>query len=103
MAAGRKTHIFAETSTQDVILEPGEVGLPIRERITIGPDVQQHANLNRAILEGKSGPATEQVCLTVAAILKVLEIVTDLPTGMNQARSLITSGRAQKRLEMVAK
>jgi len=103
MAAGRKTHIFAAESDQDVVLAPEGVGLPIRERVTIEPHVQQHAKLNRAILAGKPSPATDQVCLTVAAILKLLDIVTDLPTGMKQAHSLITSGRAQKRLEKVAK
>ena len=101
MAAGRKSHIFATDPAHDMILAPETVGLPIRERVTLPPDVIQHADLNRAVLSGEPSPAADQVQLTVAAILMLLDVVTGLHAGMAQARAVVSSGRAQRRLDRV--
>jgi anthranilate phosphoribosyltransferase len=100
MASGRATHIFAAREENDWILEPTSVGLPSRERLTLPPDVAQHAELNAAVLAGQSTPATDQAVLTAGAILTLLQVASDLSDGIRRARHVLESGAAQKRLEL---
>jgi anthranilate phosphoribosyltransferase len=100
MASGRATHIFAREESDDWILDPASVGLAARERLSLPPDVTQHAELNAAVLAGHSGPGTEQAVLTAGAILTLLQVASDLADGIRRARQAIDSGAAQKRLEL---
>lgn len=99
MAAGRKTHIFAADEADDVILEPGAVGLGERVRVEAGPDVAEHAGLNGAVLAGKPGPATEQVIYTAATILRLLDATPDIGAGMASVRRTLMTGAAGRRLD----
>jgi anthranilate phosphoribosyltransferase len=100
MASGRATHIFAREESDDWILDPALVGLPARERLSLPPDVKQHAGLNAGVLAGETGAATEQAVLTAGAILTLLQVASDLADGIRRARQALESGAAQKRLEL---
>lgn len=98
MAAGRKTHIFAESAANDIILEPATVGLPERERILVEPTVAVHATLNMAILNGEKIPAADQTIFTAATILSILGAVGNIDQGIKQIKTSIASGKAAIRL-----
>lgn len=100
MASGRATHIFAREERDDWILDRAAVGLPIRERLTLPPDVKQHAELNAAVLAGQTGPGADQAVLTAGAILTLLKVASGLADGIQRARHALDSGAAQKRLEL---
>ncbi len=114
MASGRKSHIFAESSENDIILEPAAVGLPEREKIAMAPDATAHAKLNFAILAGEDSPALDQAVFTTATILSVLRASSninagdintrdinagDISTEMAKVRESISSGKATARLD----
>ena len=99
MAVGRKTHIFAEDATNDLILDPGALGHVERVRVPAPEGVAGHATLNAAVLAGEQGDATEQVCLTVAVILHLFDLAQSMPDGIGRARKILATGAAQKRLE----
>lgn len=98
MAAGRKTHIFAQSAADDIILEPATVGLPEREKVLVEPDAATHAARNQAILNGESGPAADQAIFTTATILTLLDTAADIEASMKQVASSIASGKAANRL-----
>jgi anthranilate phosphoribosyltransferase len=100
MASGRATHIFAAEETADWVLDPASVGLPARERLSMPPDLPQHADLNASILAGQPGPGTEQAVLTAGAVLTLLQVASDLSDGIRRARQALESGAAQKRLDL---
>ena len=101
MAVGRKTHIFAEDASNDLILAPDALGHAQRVRVPAPEDAAGHAALNAAALAGKPGDATEQVCLTVGVILQIFDLAQSVPDGIDRARKILASGAAQTRLERV--
>jgi len=100
MASGRKTHIFAQSAADDIILAPAAVGLPEREKIHVEPVAAIHAKLNLALLSGDKGPAADQVIFTTATILSLLGVVADIEQGMVQVHESINSGKATARLTL---
>ncbi|HEY2980187.1 MAG TPA: hypothetical protein VGJ22_03315 [Anaerolineales bacterium] len=100
MAAGRATHIFAADEANDWILDPASVGLPVRERLSLPAEVEQHTTLNAAVLAGQPGPGADQAVLTAGAILTLLQVASSLDDGVAQARHALQSGAAALRLEL---
>jgi anthranilate phosphoribosyltransferase len=99
MAAGRRTHIYGLKAQDDLILEPADAGFQQRERITLAPDVRQHARLNAAVLAGEPGAAVDQVVFTAGTILALLGAAVSITDGISQAQKILASGAAQRRLE----
>ncbi|MEM7530810.1 MAG: anthranilate phosphoribosyltransferase [Chloroflexota bacterium] len=99
MASGRRTHIFAVESHDDLILEPADVGLVERERVEVDADPEKHAAINAAVLSGETGPALTQVLYTTATLLHILGVAEQIEAGMTTVYRLIESGRAMQRLE----
>lgn len=103
MATGRATHIFAANEADDIVLDPASAGLPERERITVPPEVQVHAQLNAEAIAGKPGPATDQATLTAGVILSLLKVASDLNDGLMRVRHALETGAAQRKLEQARK
>jgi anthranilate phosphoribosyltransferase len=101
MAAGRRTHIYAADPQDDIILEPAEVGLAERERVSLEPTARHHAQVNAALLAGESGPAADLAAFSAAVILSLLGLATNLIAGLTTVRTIIHTGAAQRRLERV--
>jgi anthranilate phosphoribosyltransferase len=99
MAAGRATHVFAETGSGDAILDPASAGLPDRERISPPFDVQAHTQLNLAAVEGAAGPAFDQAAFTAGVILSLVGAASSPADGLARARQAARSGEALRRLE----
>lgn len=100
MAVGRKTKIYATDETNDVVLEPADVGFPQREQIKMSPIVDQHAILNTAVIAGEPHAATDQVAFTAGTILYLLGAATTVADGLAQAQKTLISGAAMRQLEM---
>lgn len=101
MAAGRRTPLFAVSAENDRIVDPADVGLPLRERIALPPELKQHVTLNQQVLSGEAGTATDQVALTAGALLTLFAYTNDLPSGYQLARVLLKEGAAQAKLTAI--
>ncbi|MDQ4076386.1 MAG: anthranilate phosphoribosyltransferase [Chloroflexota bacterium] len=99
MRPGRRTPIYAVEPQDDLILDMDTLDLPEGERIFLEPSARRHAQLNASVLAGKAGPAADQVALTAGTILTLLGAAADLADGLRNARSILTTGAAQRRLE----
>lgn len=100
MAAGRATHIFAAQEKDDLVLDPGAVGLSNRERLALPPDIVAHARLNAQVLMGEPGPATDPATFTAGVILSLIGAASGIADGVARARHAVLSGAAQQRLAL---
>ncbi len=101
MAVGRKTRVFAEDATADLVLDPAALGHVARVRIPAPENAGGHAALNQAALAGEPGAAAEQICLTAGVILHLFDLAGSLPEGIERARRIIAAGAAIARLARV--
>lgn len=101
MRAGRRTPIYGVRAEDDLILDTHQLGLPPQEREPIPPDISLHAQLNASVLAGQPSPAANQVILTAGAILMLLGAASELADGVRRGQKILTSGAAQKRLELI--
>jgi anthranilate phosphoribosyltransferase len=99
MAAGRRTHIYAVDAVNDVILDPADVGLPTRERLSLPPVLSNHVAVTTAVLHNDPSPATDQALYTVGSILSLLGKVENVANGFAQARRLVAQGKGLEKLE----
>lgn len=99
MAAGRRTHIYATDATHDVILDPADVGLPTRERLSLPPVLAEHVAVTTAVLQNETSPATDQALYTAGTILNLLGKAENVAEGFSKARQLVAEGKAQEKLE----
>ena len=101
MAVGRKSHVFAEDETNDLVLDPVALGHSERVRVPGPGDPAGHAALNASVFESAQGDATEQVCLTAGVILHLFDLAQDVSDGIDRVKRILTSGAARTRLEQV--
>jgi anthranilate phosphoribosyltransferase len=99
MAAGRRTHIYATEAANDVILDPADVGLPVRERLSLPPVLGEHVTVTTAVLQNVPSPATDQALYTVGTILSLLGKAKNVADGFAQARQLVEQGKGLEKLE----
>lgn len=98
MAGGRATRVFAGQEVNDRVLNPAEVGLQVRERISPAFEAEAHARLNAEALAGVSGPAADQAAFTAGVILALVGAAAHVADGFNRARRVVGSGAALKLL-----
>ncbi|MGB0386243.1 MAG: anthranilate phosphoribosyltransferase [Ardenticatenaceae bacterium] len=101
MRPGRRTPIYALSAQDDLILDTDRLGLPPQERELIEPNTALHAQLNASVLAGQASPAADQVALTAGTILTLLGAASELTDGIRRAQHILTSGAAQRRLDLV--
>lgn len=82
-------------------VEPEDVGL---QRATLadidgGADVAESATLVRSVLSGTTGARLDMVLLNSGAALMASGRVNTLQEGVNMAREIISSGKAQAKLD----
>ncbi|MBE2220051.1 MAG: anthranilate phosphoribosyltransferase, partial [Anaerolineae bacterium] len=99
MAAGRRTHIYAVAAADDVVLDPADVGLVERERLSLPPVLADHVAVTTAVLQNASSAATEQTLYTVGTILSLLGKTESVAAGFAHARQLVAQGTALQKLE----
>jgi len=99
MAVGRRTRIYAIDAENDVILDPADVGLPTRERLSLPPELDAHVEVTTAVLQNNPSPATEQALYTVGTILSLLGKAENVADGFAHARNLVEQGKASQKLE----
>jgi anthranilate phosphoribosyltransferase len=68
-----------------------------------GGDVQKNAAITRAILEGEKGPKQDIVLLNSGVGLVAADVAKTIDEGINLARESIESGKAMKKLELLAR
>jgi anthranilate phosphoribosyltransferase len=51
------------------------------------------------VIDNKSGPASDIVCLNAGATLYVAGVAKDIAAGVTLAKAAITSGAARKKLD----
>lgn len=88
-ASGRRTHIYATQAERDLVLAPADVGLIERERIQVPAEVDQHVDINLAVMQGETGPAQDQVALTAGTIFTLLGVESNVPAGFEKAKQLL--------------
>ncbi len=88
-------------------LNPAELGLKAAPLSAIaGGDVQQNAEILKAVLQGRGTPAqTDVVALNASLALRVGNVVSDASnpyaTGISRAREVLQSGVAWEKLEQL--
>jgi len=101
-AAGRRTPIYGTAADDTLTLSPKDVGLNERERIEVEPSAAKHAAINLDVINGQSGPATDQVALTAGTILHLIGQSDSVPAGYEKARQLISTGQAQSNYQKIS-
>ena len=62
-------------------------------------NVEESKQIVLDVLNKKSGPASDIVCLNAGAVLYVADIAKDISSGISMARDSIQSGAARKKLD----
>ena len=63
-------------------------------------DAEESKKIVLEVLDGKSGAASDIVCLNAGATLYVAGVAKDIASGIALAKSAITSGAARKKLDV---
>jgi anthranilate phosphoribosyltransferase len=85
-------------------LHPTDVGLGKAAPAALkGGEPDQNAEIARAVLAGRPGPARDIVLLNAGASLLIAGRVATIPEGIDMAREAIDSGRAAAVLEALVK
>jgi anthranilate phosphoribosyltransferase len=84
---------------------PEDVGLAraTLQDIRGGATAEESAAQVREVLRGTPGPRLDMVLLNAGAALMAAGRARDIPTGVAQAREVITSGAAQEKLESLVR
>ncbi len=101
MASGRRTKIYGTTPETDLTLSPQDVGLAERERIAVPPVLDQHVAINRGVITGETGPAHDQVALTVGTILHLIGRESSVAAGFTQAQRLLVDRHVARKYEVI--
>ena len=89
-----------EGGTEEWFVEPGEFGLGKAPEAQIaGGEPQENAQVMRAVLDGKDGPARDVVVLNAGAAIFVGGRTSDLAEGVERASEAIDSGAAASVLD----
>jgi len=68
-----------------------------------GGDAEQNAEIVNAVLSGQPGPKLDIVLLNSAYALVAAGLATDIDAGIEQAREVITTGRAKSTLDALVR
>lgn len=89
-------------SVETYEITPEEVGLQRVDKAALaGGTVEQNAQLTKAVLDGKTGPARDIVLLNAAAALTAADKTPDIHSGLALAAESINSGKAAKKLQQL--
>ena len=81
-------------------VHPRQFGMPETDLQSIQvADAQQSAELVRAALEGKPGPARDIVALNAGAAIYVCGLAESLEAGVEKAGAVMASGAARRKLD----
>lgn len=84
------------------IWKPEDFGLPRHELGDIqGGDLEANVRVARAVLAGEPGPCADAVALNAGAALYLSEAVDDPWKGVREARLLLESGQARRKLDEI--
>ncbi len=84
------------------IWQPEDLGLQRhRLRDIQGGDVEANVRVARAVLAGEAGPCLDAVALNAGAALYLGEAVDDPWKGVQEARLLLESGQARRKLDEI--
>ena len=105
LGAATDLAVLSQGQVQTTVLQPQELGLePAPLSAIAGGDVQENAEILKAVLQGRGTPAQRDVvALNAALALQVGEALndTDTPyaTGISRAKAILASGAAWNKLE----
>jgi len=92
-------HHKVETFT----LSPGDVGLSVQQPGVIkGGDAETNRNLMEAVLGGEPGPLSDAVAFNSGAALFVANKVSDIESGVRQAKEILATGEPWRKMLLFA-
>jgi anthranilate phosphoribosyltransferase len=93
---GKKTRVYRAVDDEMVehMIDAAQVGYPDEVDLTFPVDPNAHADALRHALGGNAGPAFDQITLTAAVLLWMLERVPTISDGLDIAREQLINQRA---------
>jgi anthranilate phosphoribosyltransferase len=98
---GKKTRIFqaAGDAMQETVINAADYGFSEIVALETPNDPAAHAEVIRRALDGESGAAYEQIQLTAATLLWMVQRVETIPVGLALAEQLLRDGQLRLFLE----
>jgi anthranilate phosphoribosyltransferase len=89
-----------DSKIKEYVISPSEFGIKKAEiKDILGKDTATNVKIANEILDGKTGPKRDVVCLNAGAALYVAGVVPNIKEGFELARITIDSGRAKEKLK----
>ena len=101
MRLGKKTRIYKAVGDDmvETMIEAAEYGFPEEGNLAMPVDPNAHADALRRALGGEAGDAFNQIALTAAVLLWMVDRVPDIHTGLEISRQQLIDKRALAVLE----
>lgn len=98
---GKKTRVYRAIGDEmvETTVDATDYGFSEVVPLDAPNDAEYHAQHLQAALAGETGPVFDQIVLTAATMLWMLEAVPDIPSGIDLANSLLKQGHALRVLE----
>lgn len=99
--SGKKTRIYRAVGDEmvETVIDATEYGYSDVVPLEAPNDPVYHAEQLQAALAGETGSIFDQITLTAATLLWMLDVVTDVQTGIDLAHFQLTNGHALSILE----
>jgi anthranilate phosphoribosyltransferase len=96
MRPGKKTRVYQAVGDDmvETMIDAAEYGYSDEVDLSTPVDPHAHAEALKMALEGQPGPAYDQIALTAAVLLWMLERVPDVCAGLDVAKEQLNSKRA---------
>lgn len=100
--SGKKTRVYrqVEDDMVEIMLDAKDYGFPDIPEVDILNDPSQHARIIQSMFDGEAHPLLDQILLTAATTLWMLESVADIQTGIELAREQWKSGKVRALLSV---
>ena len=98
-AAATEVWAHPDGGTEPRVLEPGRLVPRADPKDLLGGEVEENAEILRAVLAGARGAPRDAVVLNAAAALVVAGHAADLEAGVRAAEEALDSGRTRETLE----
>lgn len=92
---GKKTRVYRANGEDmiETVIDANDYGLTAIQPLETANDPEAHATIIRNALAGEPGPAFDQIALTAAALLWMVNATPDIATGLSTARAILKRGQ----------
>ena len=92
---GKRTRFYHAVGDEMVesMVDTTAYGFSETDTLDFPPNLQQHADCLKRVLDGEPSTASDQVALTAGVLLHILGRVPTIEDGIEQAKALLTNGK----------